>query len=437
MASLSTDPSGRRRIQFADPGGKRHTLRLGKIPKKSAETIRVHVEHLIAAGLAGTAPPEATARWLAGLGDDLHERLARAGLVEPRAKTAGRTIDDLARAHREVADVKDTTRVRYDQTRRRLVAFFGPARTIDTIGSHDAERWKADLLARGYAPATAGRDVTLARMLFRAAVRWGWLASNPFEGVRGGSQTNRDRLHNVEPETAHTLIERCPNHDWRCVVALARWGGLRTPSETLRARWSDVDWARNRMRVRSPKTEHHAGRGERTIPLFPELRAVLVEAFEAAEPGAEHVVGRYRDVSAINLRTQLLRILDRAGIPPWPRLFNALRASRATELAHEYPAATCEAWMGHTAAIALAHYHMVTEDDYARASATPSGATRGATQNPTRHPPAGKRTRGNPARPDDDPAPACVPVRRVADHKSFRDMDLVSGPGLEPGTSRM
>ncbi len=48
-------------------------------------------------------------------------------------------------------------------------------------------------------------------------------------------------------------------------------------------RWSDIDWdgvAGHRW-ARSPKTEHHEGKAGRKLPLFPELRAVLLDASEA------------------------------------------------------------------------------------------------------------------------------------------------------------
>ena len=68
------------------------------------------------------------------------------------------------------------------------------------------------------------------------------------------------------------------------------------------------------------------------MPLFPELRPYLEEAWELAAPGAAHVITRWRD-SEKNLRTGLLRILRRAGLKPWPRLYQNLRSSRETELA--------------------------------------------------------------------------------------------------------
>jgi integrase len=67
---------------------------------------------------------------------------------------------------------------------------------------------------------------------------------------------------------------------------LARIGGLRCPSELRRLQWKDVDWSANRFLVHSPKTERHAGRGERLVPLFPELRKELVQHFS---PDSEFV----------------------------------------------------------------------------------------------------------------------------------------------------
>ena len=59
------------------------------------------------------------------------------------------------------------------------------------------------------------------------------------------------------------------------------------------------------------------------MPLFPELRPYLEEAYEMAEPGAVHVITRWRDTHK-NLRTQLMRIIRRTGLVPWPRLFQNL-----------------------------------------------------------------------------------------------------------------
>ena len=77
-----------------------------------------------------------------------------------------------------------------------------------------------------------------------------------------------------------------------------------------------------------------------------------------------------------NLRTQFERLVKRAGLQPWPRLFHALRASRETELAKDYPIHVVTAWLGNTPRIAMRHYLQVTDADFERASR--GGAETGA-----------------------------------------------------------
>lgn len=94
-------------------------------------------------------------------------------------------------------------------------------------------------------------------------------------------------------------------------------------------------------------------------------------------PG-DHVITRYRRKNC-NLRTQLERIIKRAGLATWPKLFQNIRASRATELAAEYPAHVAAYWLGHSTLVASKHYWQITDEDYQRAAAEPTG---GAVQNP-------------------------------------------------------
>jgi len=102
-----------------------------------------------------------------------------------------------------------------------------------------------------------------------------------------------------------------------------------------------------------------------------------------AEEGQTHVVPEDLYLPAAhgprgwvncNLRTTFEKIVRRAGLEPWPRLFHALRASCETDLAREYPITTACRWIGNTVAVASRHYVQVTEEDFRRAS--------GAAQNP-------------------------------------------------------
>ncbi|AMV34985.1 hypothetical protein VN12_22855 [Pirellula sp. SH-Sr6A] len=69
-----------------------------------------------------------------------------------------------------------------------------------------------------------------------------------------------------------------------------------------------------------------------------------------------------------NLRYELLRLLRRAGVSGWPRLFHSMRASRQAELQREFPLHVVCSWLGNSPRIAQQSYSLVTEDDFARAA---------------------------------------------------------------------
>jgi integrase len=253
----------------------------------------------------------------------------------------------------------------------------------------------------------------------------------------------QERQRFITREVTSRILDKC-DPTWKVIVALARYGGLRCPSEVLSLRWDGIDWEHSRITVESPKTEHHPGRARRVIPLFPELRDILGDAREIAPDGAVYVVGgNYRATANTpkgwkncNLRTQFERIINRAGLEPWPRLFHNLRASRETELAAVHPLHVVTAWLGNTPKIAMTHYLQVTDADFERAvisTCEVGGAKSGAqaVQNEVQHAHASTRTdeqETNEA-PDASRAYACVPTTCV---------DLpVAGTGFEPATSRL
>ncbi len=393
MATLSTEKfklddgsiTTTYRVLFVDPTGKRQTIRLGKLPKKLAESVKLKIESLLAARIAGLPIDSQTAGWLSEIGDAIHEKLAKAGLVEPREKVV--VVDWTVGSFLELyfgtlGEQKRMTKLNYGRARRLLEEFFGKDRRMDTIHEGDADDYKAWLLAptkdrKAFAQASASVDLRRARQFFKAAIRRRIIDRNPFEGVRCGSQANPSRKHFVSRETIEAVLAACPNDDWRLIFAFARFAGLRIPSELEDLKWSDVNWSRNRITIRVPKKAHLAGHEERIIPIFGELRPYLESAFEAAEPGATYVVPRAR--GGRNLRRYAEQILERASVDKWPKLFVNLRASRETELLETYPAHVVFSWIGHTAAVARSHYLQTTDTDFDRAAA-------GGCSNPAHYP---------------------------------------------------
>ena len=387
MASIGKEAGGTKRILFYAPDGKRKTIRLGKCSQRQAEAVCLRVEKLVTAKITGHSPDDETARWLAEIDDNLRSKLERAGLVDQRYSTTitlRRLIDDYIAMR---TDVKARTRDLYEQTRRSLVDYFGEERCLDTITPGDADAWRLSLVDQKLADNTIRRRCGRAKQFFKAAVRLRLIPENPFIDLKSNVQGNPDRLYFVTRDEARQVLDACPDAEWRLIFALSRYGGLRCPSEHLALRWGDVNWEQGRLLVSSPKTEHLPGGESRTIPLFPELRPFLEEAFELAEPGSEFVISRYRGVDK-NLRTHLKRIVMRAGLNPWPKLFQNLRSSRETELVETFPLHVVCGWIGNSAPVAAEHYLQVTSDHFERAlqepEAVPPEAT-SAARNPARY----------------------------------------------------
>jgi hypothetical protein len=112
-------------------------------------------------------------------------------------------------------------------------------------------------------------------------------------------------------------------------------------------------------------------------PIFPELRPILDEAFEIFGDNSEYVVAapQYRAAANTamgwknaNLGSEMTRLLRRAGVSGWPRLFHSMRASRQTELQREFPLHVVCSWLGNSPRIAQQSYLLVTEEDFAKAA---------------------------------------------------------------------
>jgi len=362
MASLSSDGPGRWRITFRDP--KQRTIRLGKVSRRKAEGFLLRVEDLIGARTIGRLPDDETLKWLRDLDSKMRRRLAAAGLAQVD-KHSAITLEDLFREFLASLNIKPGTLRTYQQTRDSLFSYFGKTTTPRDIGPLEADQWRQKMKADGLAQPTISKRIKTARQGFKKAKRWGMVSENPFDDVKAGTQTNRARLSFVGPQVTQKILDACPDCQWRAIFALARFGGLRCPSEILRLKWGDVNWDDDEgsIVIHDEKREGYEGKETRRVPLFPEIRPYLLAAFSEAAEGSKFVVTRYRDTSA-NLRTQFKRILNRAGVTIWPKLFQNLRSTRETELAARYPLADVCSWIGNSPEVARRHYLQATGEQF-------------------------------------------------------------------------
>jgi integrase len=365
MASVSKETKVGRvgwRIRFY-LGNRRRELYLavgGRKGESMANKIAVHIENLSQSKTQNVPADPASIKWANGTDGSLRENLVSWGLADP---VPARLIDDSGRLLgafidgyiRNRSDVKESTITNYKQTRRLLVEYFGETKTIQSVTIADAERFKRWLLDR-MSPASVCKHIKRAKTFFQFAVDDRLLDSSPFAKIKAGTDVNPDRQRFIDRNMAGKILAACPDADWRVIFALSRFGGLRAPSEVLGLKWTDIDWDGGRIRIDSPKT------GLRFCPMFREVREILSEAFDLAPEGAVYVIGRYRE--GANIRTQFGRIIESAGLVPWPKLFNNLRASCRTELQERFPSHVIDGWLGHSTEVAEKHYLQTTDDHW-------------------------------------------------------------------------
>ncbi len=408
MASISKLAKGEKAIQFYDHTEKRRTIRVRHLTMSQAERMADRIEALVAARATRSLIDADTIKWLSEIADSIHAKLVGFDLCSPRVAaaptepeptpevvTVGKFLGDYLAMR---TDVRPLTARNLRESAARLEKFLGKGRPIAEVTALDADGYNLHL-RKTLGENTVRRLVSRARQFFSAALRGRLIAENPFGHIKNLKvRSVKERQAFVTRETIHKLLDAAPDAEWRAIIGLARFVGLRVPSELFKLRWEDIDWAGNRITIHSPKTAAF-GKSKRVVPIFPEVLPMLLDAAEARPDNSEFVISKYRGGSE-NLRTGLLRIAKRADVEPWPKLFVNLRASRATELAEHYPGHVAAEWLGHSEAVANEHYRQTTDEHYRRAATEATGALHGALQyNAESSGTEGKKKREQPTRP--------------------------------------
>ena len=378
MASVATSSGGSVRIFFYDRNGKRKAIHLGKVSEVIADSVRRRIERFLNAQIHGEEPSRADSEWLAKSG--LRKKFVAAGLVEHSpgdVEAEVPTLEDFLTdfMKRKAGSVKPATMTVWTQVAKNLVDLMPKGIKLDEVKAGHAKDFHSQLKAKGMAAATISNRIGKCKQFFADAVDWEFIEKNPFAKVQAKKPSLKSNVF-----VGRDLIERVmvmASIRWKVIIALSRFGGLRTPSETLSLKWSHIDWERDRMHIPEPKVEHHEGRGVRECPIFPELRRVLDEAFEIYGETSEFVVDAdaYRAAANThagwknaNLRTQFMKLLAKCGVDPWPRLFHSMRASRQTELEEEFPTHVVCAWIGNSPEVAKESYLLTMPEHFTRAT---------------------------------------------------------------------
>ena len=375
MATLSREIKGDKttplRLYVTPPGTTaRKLIYLGRLAEKHAETIRRHVTELEEAAKVGVRPAVETVQWLASIDPKLHGKLVQHGLAATRQQTTlGPWLDEYLGS---CSDLKPASLVKLRQTATKLVQFFGPTTPLRSLTPDAASRWRTSLAATPLTTATVKTHSGNAKTLFTQAVDRKLIDASPFDHLPSGSTPSADRQH-VTQQQAAAVVAFLPDAEWRLLFGLARYAGLRSPSETSLLTPADVDLsdpADPRLTVRSPKTERHPGHATRQVPVTLALLPLLQDRLaELAHPDAPLVTKL-----GGNVRRTLHAAIKAAGLDQWPDLMQALRSSCEQDMLNAgLPEYAVTRWIGHNVATSRKHYtHNVVPEVFQRAAQIPA-----------------------------------------------------------------
>ncbi|MCA9063645.1 MAG: phage integrase SAM-like domain-containing protein [Planctomycetaceae bacterium] len=372
MASVSFDQKKNRfRIRFVASNGSRPCLSLSirknekrNGAEKRAHSLLSHVEQLIECRASGRTLEKPLQKWIDGLKPGHRKTLEQAGLLSEADSVAPTMMlsEYLTDWFSHRSDAKDSTVVTWKNAERNLTDYFGSEKPLADITPEDGENFERWLSGdQKLSRATTRKRIQIAKQMLQSAKKARLIPENPFADMKTGSIRNKTRQHFVSVADTIRLLDACSSTEWRVAVALARFGALRMPSEIRELKWEDINWEHRSFLVFCPKLEHHEDKSQRVVPLFPEIERELLDLREIQGDESIYVLPSIRHTT--NTHPTLLRIVKRAGLKPWPRLWQNLRASRATELEAAFGGAKAATVCGHAEKVAQDHYWMTTGED--------------------------------------------------------------------------
>jgi integrase len=173
----------------------------------------------------------------------------------------------------EAMDLTESTREQKERIFREIGAVF------PTIDSFDADKYRLYLLKSGRKKVSVNSYVKMARPIFKWAIRQGWIADDPFDGVRN-FRLPQERINVYKPCQIDAMLDSA-NTIWRARIMAAVTAGLRR-SEVLNLTLDDIDFENAEIHVQ-PKHDnidtwqwYPKNKRCRTVPLSTELHNLLV-----------------------------------------------------------------------------------------------------------------------------------------------------------------
>ncbi|MDR0337402.1 MAG: phage integrase SAM-like domain-containing protein [Planctomycetaceae bacterium] len=241
--------------------------------------------------------------------------------------------------------LKRKTQKFYEDWYKRFYCYFGEEVMVSTITSEVAKTF-SEYCDDNLSPCTMYRGLGACRSMFKMAVSLRIVTENPFEGIKLGERKNESRQFYVTRELIDKVLEHCNDDRDRLIIVLARFAGLRVPSEIASLRF--CDFANDVIRV-----HEETKTGSRDVPLFKEVRQIFERL--TGEPSELVFPGTYS--SEWYPWCMLSDTIARAGLKRWQKLFVNMRSSCITDLDDlGYNEKTLDAIFGNSAEVRKIHY---------------------------------------------------------------------------------
>ncbi len=373
VATIRKTNDGKFSVRFRDHNGKTREL-YGYLKKSTATEHGAKLDRCIALLKRGDELDARLQGWLDEIPDSMYSKLAKWGIVKARVKagTLAELIEIFVTGEQSRGMKPNTLRNR-EQVGKQLISFFGKNRPVDSIREKDAREFY-EARQRIDAPGTWGRNIKTVKQFFRYAVKSEWIKKNPFNELKGANVANTSRFYRVTNEMFVQILAHCRNSQERLFLVLARYGGLRIPSELQFMEWGDFHVAEGFFVVKTPKKEKKINQDRgyftdyatRRVPLFPEIEEAFQEYFEDFPEGGPKLLFSEDPrlpvpfrvaVTSQGLTSRLKKVVRRAGLKLWEKPFQNLRSTRETELAEQgWPIQDVTSWLGNTPNVAAKHY---------------------------------------------------------------------------------
>ena len=271
-------------------------------------------------------------------------------------------------------ELSQTAVIGYETTIAYLLDYMGDNRTLDSISPSDAAHFKAALeggklanvskTGREIGAATVSKHMRNCRCMFNYAIEnLNALADNPFKRLAKAVKVSSG-WHYITPAEFKALMEHA-TPKFKAMLALCRLAGLRR-LEAYYLEWQDVNFDKGRIYICGKPHWQPKDRESRSIPLCPELSAILLEAFQDAPEGEKRVCP---ESNIMNINRNIKLSIKRAGLKLWTKPLHSLRKSCITDWAERYPIHAVKEWAGHSSiATTQSFYTQVGDGIYDQAA---------------------------------------------------------------------